>query len=709
MFKMKIKLFFVVLLIWGFNVYAQLPKPDHIVIVIEENQSYKQVIDSSAAPYIYSLANGTYGANFTQSYAETHPSQPNYIWLFSGDNQGVTNDNLPSGLPFTTANLGAELLQNGYTFIGYSEDLPSVGFNGATSGKYARKHNPWANWQDSPTNGIPSSLNISFSDFPADFTKLPTISFVMPNLQNDMHDGTITQADTWLKNNLDNYIQWAKTHNSLFILTEDEDDGSSNNRIPTVIVGQAVKAGSYSENINHVNVLRTLEDMYGLSYAGSSDTAAAFIDCWMSLALAKPTLISPFNNATGVSLSPILVWTAVSGADKYRLEVNTKQDFTGGIVFDNAALTDTTQALSGLSYYTTYYWRVTASSNALSKVNTSDVYSFTTKLATTTLSSPTNNSTSVSLSPTLTWTAVSGADKYRLEVNSKADFSGTVIYDQDTVGSASKQIGGLFDNTTCYWRVTALNNAGNSSDASSTFSFTTSQAVLSAAANGAIGVSISPTLSWNKTTGASKYRLEVNTKNDFTGTVAFDNSAITDTTQAISGLSNNTTYYWRVTASSNALAKTTTSNVYSFTTKLATATLTTPTNNATGVSLSPTLVWSAVSGADKYRLEVNSKADFTGTVIYDQDTVSSASKQIGGLFDNTKYYWRVTALNNAGNTSDTSSSFNFTTSQAVLTASSNGATAVSTSPTLSWYKTTGASKYRLEVNTKSDFTENSSI
>ena len=265
------------------------------------------------------------------------------------------------------------------------------------------------------------------------------------------------------------------------------------------------------------------------------------------------------------------------------------------------------------------------------------------------------------MTPTLSWTAVSGADKYRLEVNSKADFSGTVIYDQDTVGSASKQIGGLFDNTTCYWRVTALNNAGNSSDTSNTFSFTTSQAVLSAAANGAIGVSISPTLSWNKTTGASKYRLEVNTKNDFTGTVAFDNSAITDTTQAISGLSNNTTYYWRVTASSNALAKITTSNVYSFTTKLATATLTTPTNNATGVSLSPTLVWTAVSGADKYRLEVNTKSDFTGTVIFDKVTVTDNSVNLKGLLNDSTYYSRVTALSNSGNYSDASSTFSFTT------------------------------------------------
>ena len=66
------------------------PQPDHVVIVIEENHSYSEIIGSPNAPYINSLA--AQGAVFTQSYAVTHPSQPNYLDLFSGFNQGVTDD-----------------------------------------------------------------------------------------------------------------------------------------------------------------------------------------------------------------------------------------------------------------------------------------------------------------------------------------------------------------------------------------------------------------------------------------------------------------------------------------------------------------------------------------------------------------------------------------------------------------------------------------
>ena len=274
----------------------QLATPDHIVIVIEENHSYNQIIGSSAAPYINSLVDDTLSALLTHSYAITHPSQPNYLWLFSGENQGVTNDNVPADTPFTTPNLGALLLNDGKTFAGYSENLPYTGFTGASSGAYARKHNPWVNWQDSPSNGIPASLNMPLTSFPADYNNLPDVCFVMPNQNNDMHNGSdparISAGDTWLQNHLDDYIQWAKTNNSLFILTFDEDDNSSSNHIATLFIGQMVKDGSFNQNINHLNVLRTIEDMYNLNYAGSSGDSCDIINCWRN----NPTSIDVKNS-----------------------------------------------------------------------------------------------------------------------------------------------------------------------------------------------------------------------------------------------------------------------------------------------------------------------------------------------------------------------------------------------------------------------------
>lgn len=266
---------------------SNLPKPDHIVFLIEENHAYSQISGSSAAPYINQLISDAKCASFTSFKAETHPSQPNYLMIYSGATQGISNDNLPTSLPFTAENLGHSLINGGFTFVGYSEDLPSVGYNGTTSGLYARKHNPWVNWQGTGTNGVSSSVNQPLSAFPTDFTKLPTVSFIIPNLGNDMHNGTdpttITTGDSWLKTNCDAYIQWAKTHNSLFILTWDEDDNTTTNQILTLLVGQQVQHGSYSQQVNHINLLRTIEDMYHINHSGASASASAIDFCWTAV------------------------------------------------------------------------------------------------------------------------------------------------------------------------------------------------------------------------------------------------------------------------------------------------------------------------------------------------------------------------------------------------------------------------------------------
>ncbi|MDT7727568.1 MAG: phosphatidylinositol-3-phosphatase [Actinomycetota bacterium] len=248
------------------------PTPDHVVIVLFENHQQPQVIGSPSAPYITSLSKA--GANFTQSYGVTHPSQPNYLAQFSGSTQGVSDDSCPHS--FTTNNLGKQLIDAGRTFAGYSEGLPSTGYTGCTSGKYARKHAPWANFAN-----LATSTNKAYTAFPTNYATLPTVSYVIPDLCNDMHDCSVATGDTWLKNNLKGYADWALTHNSLLVVDFDEDDFTTANRIPTVFYGQPVKPGSYSEKITHYSVLRTIEDMYALSHLGSAASATSITDTWL--------------------------------------------------------------------------------------------------------------------------------------------------------------------------------------------------------------------------------------------------------------------------------------------------------------------------------------------------------------------------------------------------------------------------------------------
>jgi acid phosphatase len=234
---------------------AAIPAYAHIVVVIEENHSYPQIIGSSSAPYINSLA--SQNALFTNSHAVSHPSEPNYMALYAGSTFGISGDPCPVSEP--GASLGSELRAAGHSYASYSESMPSQGYQGCGSGEYARKHNPVANFP-----AMPATTNDTFAQFPADYAQLPTVSFVDPSLLDDMHDGTVAQGDAWLKARFSSYASWAKAHDSLLIVTWDENDGSAGNRVATIFAGAHIKPGRYSENITHYSVLRTIEQAYRL-------------------------------------------------------------------------------------------------------------------------------------------------------------------------------------------------------------------------------------------------------------------------------------------------------------------------------------------------------------------------------------------------------------------------------------------------------------
>src|SRR5258706_15978841 len=152
------------------------PLIDHVVVVVLENHSFDQIVDHPhRAPFIRRLA--TDGALFVNAFAVSHPSQPNYFALFSGSTQGISDN---EDHTFDEPRLAGALNGAGKSFVGYVE-------TGSP-----RKHNSW----ESFVNARATERN--FSEFPRDFTRLPTISFVIPDLNHDMHDGSGAVGGTWL-------------------------------------------------------------------------------------------------------------------------------------------------------------------------------------------------------------------------------------------------------------------------------------------------------------------------------------------------------------------------------------------------------------------------------------------------------------------------------------------------------------------------------
>jgi acid phosphatase len=243
------------------------PRPDHVLVVVLENKANTQVEGNQAAPYLNGLLASS--AVMTASRAVAHPSEPNYLALFSGSTHGVTDDRCPLALG-QAPNLGRQLLDAGLTFAGYSEDLPSVGFTGCSSANsYAAKHSPWVHF-----GNLPATANQPDTALPADYGQLPTVAFLIPNLCHDMHDCSVATGDAWARDHLDGYVRWAREHNSVLLVTFDEDDNHSDNRILTFFAGGPIKPGQYEQPVDHYSVLATLEDWYGLPRLGQAATAA---------------------------------------------------------------------------------------------------------------------------------------------------------------------------------------------------------------------------------------------------------------------------------------------------------------------------------------------------------------------------------------------------------------------------------------------------
>ena len=267
---------------------AGVPRFNHVVVVIMENHSPDDIYGSSSAPYI----NGTLialGAKFTNSSTpQLHPSQPNYIALFAGDNLGVTSDTCPVAL--TGSNLAQQLIDAGLGFALYSEDLPAIGDTSCSSGLYTRTHNAPADFAS-----LPITTNLPYSQFATDLGNgsLPAVSFVVPNLCHDMHGDLalcnslltdlVAAGDTWLQDNIAAFLAAPIARNSLLILTWDEGSGlsTSSDQIPTIFAGAHVQRGfSSGVAITHYSVLRTLEDMYKLTPLLNATTASPITDVW---------------------------------------------------------------------------------------------------------------------------------------------------------------------------------------------------------------------------------------------------------------------------------------------------------------------------------------------------------------------------------------------------------------------------------------------
>jgi phospholipase C len=256
---------------------ADAPQFDHVILVVEENHSFTDVMGNSAMPYFNSLAS-KYGLS-TQYYGDGHPSMPNYLMLTTGQMESF-DDNFSGTIG--DDNIVRELVKAGKSWKAYEESIPGKGYMGGDAPPYVRRHNPFALLSDVQKDPTQAANIVPFSEFGSDLANnaLPQYAFIAPNVNNDAHNGTLAAADSWLQSNIAPVISSSMFQNSgLLIITfdesEDSDTSHGGGHVATIIISPKAKSNYKSSTLyQHQSTLRLILVSLGIkNFPGQAGSA----------------------------------------------------------------------------------------------------------------------------------------------------------------------------------------------------------------------------------------------------------------------------------------------------------------------------------------------------------------------------------------------------------------------------------------------------
>src|SRR3954447_8153248 len=248
------------------------PSRSHVVVVMMENKERGSVIGSRSAPFVNRLAR-RYAA--PQNYfGVAHPSLPNYLALLGGSTFGVHSDCTDCNQDAT--NLVDQLEHAGVSWKGYMEGMPRACFAGASSGRYAKKHNPFAYFDSITGDPARCAKVVPGSRLKTDLKRgrLPAFAFIVPDLCNDTHDCSVRHGDRYLSGLVPLLLR-ALGPNGFLVLAWEEGTSTAGccggtargGRVPVVVAGPRVRRGARpAAAYSHYSTLRTIEDAFGLPH-----------------------------------------------------------------------------------------------------------------------------------------------------------------------------------------------------------------------------------------------------------------------------------------------------------------------------------------------------------------------------------------------------------------------------------------------------------
>jgi acid phosphatase len=275
---------------------ATVPRYKHVITILMENHGYSDIVgDTADAPYINNTLIPS-GALATNYYALVGASLPNYLALIGGSDLGLTANCEPGpGCQSNGPSIASEALSAGETWKAYEENMTKNCqdvVDGGLNGDYTIHHNPFPYYTkltSCATNDVPFGQLATDMQSPS---TLPSYVFITPNLIDDMHNGTISDGDTWLSQQIPTIQSSPACAQSscLIAVTFDESFDTSNKQVMTVLLGPGVQVGARDRTAyTHYSLLRTEELALGLPSMTSNDANATPMASMFSTSSPTPT------------------------------------------------------------------------------------------------------------------------------------------------------------------------------------------------------------------------------------------------------------------------------------------------------------------------------------------------------------------------------------------------------------------------------------
>lgn len=434
----------------------------------------------------------------------------------------------------------------------------------------------------------------------------------------------------------------------------------------------------------------------GRMYAGTYGRGAWFID--LDLEIDTPILAAPLNNTKNRNLSGVqLSWNTVPIATSYHIQVSKNSNFST-IAFENTNVTGNSIQVNSLDYYTDYFWRVKAKAGG-NESDWSTTWIFKTKIGLTSLVSPSNDKYNEPVDTEFSWSQVTGALKYYIQVSTTSDFQ--TLVKNDSTNNVKLFQNGLAHNTKYYWKIKVLGPDGEG-DWTAPYSFTTKLASpeLNIPLNNSNNINKNTKLEWSSVNGGQTYDVQISENPNFNNLAKnIAGHGLIDLD--VEDLKYATQYYWRV-KSHNSTSNSEWSEVWEFKTKLAPSGLVFPPNDSNYIDKQISLQWSEVDKGEEFNLQVSESQSFQNLIA--DEELTSTNFGLDDLNYNQKLYWRVKASGTFGesNWSDFYS-FRVKLEQPSLSNPLNEADDIELNSTLEWEQVPGANLYTIQISETDDF------